>query len=266
MRIIFKISLLLLIWITPTTFAGSGASKEATLDPEEIIKFAKDVEKYAASKGARAFIISRLGTPKAELPKGINFTHTAVAVYSTIQLSDGKTVQGYAIHNLYQDSEDSNASSIIIDYPVDFFWSAFELKAGIIIPTPELQQLLLDNIANSKHLSLHNPNYSLLSNPFNSKYQNCTEYILDVINASIYQTTDIQQLKKNTQAHFKPKRIKRSLKLLLGRILKDDLTTKDHGRKIYTTTFSTIGNYLQDNNLASSLIVFQKDGTIDKLM
>lgn len=266
MKMIIKISILFLIWNTSNVFAGSGAPKDATLDPIEIVKFAKDVEKYAASKGARAFIISRLGTPKSKLPEGINFTHTAVAVYSTIQLSDGKTAHGYAIYNLYQDSENSKTSSIIMDYPVDFFWGALELKAGIIIPTPELQQLLLENIASNKHLNLHNPNYSMLSNPFNSEYQNCTEYILDVINASIYQTTDMQQLKANAQAHFKPKRIKRSLKLLLGRILKDDLTTKDHGRKLYTATFSTIGKYLLNNNLASSLIVFKQDGTTTKLM
>ncbi len=266
MKILIQVIVLVLFANAPDAFAGSRSTQNVILDPQEVVKFSKDVEKYAASKGARAFIISRLGTPKSELPEGIHFTHTAVAVYSTIQLSDGKTVQGYAIHNLYQDSEDSKYSSIHVDYPVDFFWGALELKAGIIIPTPELQQLLVENIANSKHLDLHNPNYSLLSNPFNSQFQNCTEYILDVINASIYQTTDKQQIKANTQAHFKAKRIKRSLKLLLGRILKDDLTAKDHGRKIYTATFTTIGQYLQNNKLSSNFIVLKQDGTITELM
>jgi len=266
MNILIKIVILVLLANTSDALAGSRSTNKLFLDPEEVVKFSKDVEKYAASKGARAFIISRLGTPKSELPKGIHFTHTAVAVYSTIQLSGGKSVQGYAIHNLYQDGEDSKFSSILVDYPVDFFWGALELKAGIIIPTPELQQLLVENIVSSKHLDLHNPNYSLLSNPFNNQFQNCTEYILDVINASIYQTTDKQQLKANTQAHFKAKRIKRSLKLLLGRILKDDLTAKDHGRKIYTTTFTTIGEYLQNNNLSNDFIVLDKDGTVTDLM
>ena len=154
----------------------------------------------------------------------------------------------------------AKTSSIVVDYPVDFFWGAMELKAGVIIPTPELQQLLIKNISSGKHLGLHNPKYSVLSNPFNSKYQNCTEYILDVINASIYQTTDKKQLKANAKAHFKPKRIKRSLKLLLGRLFKEEVTTKDHGRKLYTATFTTIGEYLENNQLATDFLVLKPNG------
>jgi hypothetical protein len=265
MKVFVRSLIIVLLWNTTDTFAGSKASINANLDPVEVVTFAKDVEKYAASKGARAFIVSRLGTPKSELPDGVQFTHVGVAIYSTIQLEDGKTVQGYAFHNLYQDAEGSKTSSIVTDYPVDFFWGAVELKAGIIIPTPELQQLLIENISNGKHLSLHNPKYSVLSNPFNSKYQNCTEYILDIINASIYQTTDIQQLKVNAKAHFKPKRIKKSLKLLLGRLLKDDVTTKDHGRKLYTATFTTIGEYLESNQLATDFLVLKPDGVTEMM-
>ena len=266
MNKLINIFILVFVCNTTDTFAGSRATENANLDPVEVVKFAKDVEKYAASKGARAFIVSRLGTPKSELPEGVHFTHTAVAIYSNIQLSDGKIVQGYAFHNLYQNAEGSNKSKIITDYPVDFFWGAIELKAGIIIPTPELQKLLIENISSGKHLSLHNPKYSVLSNPFNDKYQNCTEYILDIINASIYQTTDKQKLKANAKAHFKPKRIKRSLQLLLGRLLKEDVTTKDHGRKIYTATFTTIGKYLDNNKLATDFIVLNQNGTTAELI
>ena len=248
---------ILLCLTTTFAFAGSNQATEAKFKPEQIAKFAKDVEKYAAKKGARAFIISRVGQPKSKLPKGIDFTHTAIAVYSEITLSDGKKVNGYAIHNLYQDSKDGSKSSLVTDYPVDFFWGAHQLKAGIIIPTPELQTKLIEIIASGKNKLLHNPKYSLIANPFNNKYQNCTEHTLNVINAAIYQTTDMRQLKANTKAYFEPQKVKVSrFKLALGGLFADSVTTKDHKGKIKTTSFGSIGKYLMKYNLATETHIF----------
>jgi len=171
--------------ISTAVSAGSNQEAEAKFEPKQISTFAKNVEKYAAEKGARAFIISRVGQPRNELPKGIDFTHTAIAVYSEITLNDGSKVKGYAIHNLYQDAKNSGKSSLVTDYPVDFFWGVQALEAGIIIPTADLQQRMIEVIAAGGNKTLHNPKYSLVANPFNNKYQNCTEHTLNIINAAI---------------------------------------------------------------------------------
>jgi hypothetical protein len=253
-----KLILALLISITGYANAGSNQATEIKFKPEQVATFAKNVEKYAANKGARAFIIARVGQPKSKLPKGINFTHTAIAVYSEITLTDGKVAKGYAIHNLYQDAKNSNKSSLVTDYPVDFFWGVHELKAGIIIPTPELQQKLIEVIASGKNKQLHNPKYSLIANPFNNKYQNCTEYTLNMINAAIYQTTNMKQLKANTKAYFEPQRVHVSrFKLSLGSIFADGVTTKDHKGKVKTASFGSIGKYLQKYNLATTQHIFE---------
>ena len=265
MYLITRIILLCSLLISQSAFAGSTSRSEIILDPEEIKIFAKNVEKYAASLGARAFIISRLGQPQSNLPKGIQFTHTAIAIYSKIKLSNGKTVRGYAIHNLYQDDKIADASNLVVDYPVDFFWGVYELKTGIIIPTKELQQRLINTIAKGDNKALHNPKYSFLSNPYNSKLQNCTEHTLDIINASIYQTTNIQQLKLNARAHFKRQQVKKSLKLLFGRIFRKDIKTNDHKGKIYTATFTTINDYLNANNLAMHSVIYKQGGEITDL-
>jgi len=252
------IMFVLLSFVSILANAGSNQATEAKFKPEEVATFAKAVEKYAANKGARAFIISRVGQPKSKLPKGIDFTHTAIAVYSEITLDDGKKVKGYAIHNLYQDAKDSNKSSLVTDYPVDFFWGVHELKAGIVIPTPELQQKIIEVIASAKNKVLHNPKYSLIANPFNNKYQNCTEYTLNIINAAIYQTTDMKQLKANTKAYFEPQRVHVSrFKLSLGSIFADGVTTKDHKGKIKTTSFGSIARYLSKYQLMSSKHIFK---------
>ena len=243
--------------------AGSTAKAEAHFSPEQITGFAKQVEKYAAAQGARVFIIGRIGRPAEELPTGVTFTHTAIAIYSSISLPDGKTAKGYAIHNLYQNDKKLDRSDLVVDYPVDFFWGAYQLRAGIIIPTPELQQRLLHAYASGADKTVHRPDYSLLANPFNDHFQNCTEYTLDVINAAIYQTTDYQQLKANTKAHFKAQPIKiNGLKLLLGSVLMEDVKIQDHSGKVVTATFDTISAYLAENSLLERALILEQDGSV----
>ncbi|EWH11784.1 hypothetical protein DS2_03135 [Catenovulum agarivorans DS-2] len=244
--------------ISGFSFAGSTQTGEAQFSPEEITEFAKSVEKYAAAKNARAFIIARVGQPAENLPKGIEFTHTAVAIYSQITLEDGEVAFGYAIHNLYQNAGDADSSQLVVDYPTDFFWQVHQLKAGILIPTPELQQKLIELVARNDHAKFHNPKYSLIANPFNSKYQNCTEFTLDMINSAIYQTTDVAELKAASLAHFTPQPVQHSrFKLWLGRAFVDGVHLSDHKGKAKTATFSRIKTYLEENALLAHAISYQ---------
>jgi len=251
------ILIFLLCLVSNISTAGSNQATESKFTAEEVKIFAKSVEKYAAKHGARAFIIARVGQPKDKLPKGIEFTHTAIAVYSEITLNDGRKVKGYAIHNLYQDAKDGDVSSLVVDYPVDFFWGVHELKAGIIIPTPALQNKIIEVIASGKSELLHNPRYSLVANPFNNEYQNCTEHTLNIINSAIYQTTNMKQLKANAKAYFEPQTVKVSrFKLALGSMFAEGIRTKDHKGKIRTTSFGAIADYLLKYQLASSKQIF----------
>lgn len=256
-----KIIFILMTLFCVPTWAGSQANKQALVEPRKIVKFAKDVEKYAAAKGARAFIIARVGRPQKDLPKGIHYTHTAIAVYSNIQLASGETAQGYAIHNLYQVDGKPNKSQLVQDYPVDFFWGAQTLKAGIIIPSDDIQTRLIELIASGKNADLHNPNYSVIANPMNSQLQNCTEHTLDLVNAAIYQSTNIEKLKANTRAHYTPQRVRTSrFKLMFGSMLMDDVTTKDHKGKIATATFGSINKYLDQYELVQHGVTLYADG------
>lgn len=247
--------------------AGSQANQTATHKPEQIVSFAKNVEKYAAGQGARAFIIARVGRPQKDLPRGIRFTHTAVALYSDITLDDGELVKGYAIYNLYQKADQLDQSQLITDYPADFFWGADQLTAGVIIPTQEIQTRLIDIITTGKNQQLHNNNYSVIANPMNTQFQNCTEHTLDMLNAAIYQTIDIAKLKANTKAYFTPQRVHTSrVKLMFGSMLQDDVTTKDHTGKVATTTFTSIAQYLTKYDLSSQSVVLGSEGQILEAM
>lgn len=230
--------------------ASSQASTERNFSSEDIISFSKQVEKSLAAKGARVFIVSRVGRPVSELPPGFNYTHTGIGVYSIITTADGKKIPGYTMYNLYQKDDQPNRSELIQDYPVDFFSGVHQLKAGIIIPQPELQERILQIINSATYNNLHNPKYSAISNPFNSTYQNCTEHTLDVLNAAIYGTSDIAQLKTNSKAYFSAQRVKvNPFKMLIGAMFSSDIAIIDHDDKIETATFTTIASYLQKYNL-----------------
>jgi hypothetical protein len=92
--------------------ADSGLSARTTsafLSPEQAAAFSKQVERDLAGKGARLAIVFRTGRARSELPDGISYTHGAFWVYSPIALEDGRTINGYAVYNLYHGDGESLA-------------------------------------------------------------------------------------------------------------------------------------------------------------
>jgi hypothetical protein len=135
------------------SFSGSSANAEAHFSAEQIIQFAKKVERALAVEGAHVAIVARMGRPLSEMPEGMHFTHVAFAVYSNITVANGTSVPGYAIYNLYQKDDKPNVSELVQDFPVDFFAGVAQLEAGILIPSRELQQRLLEVIGSPTYTS-----------------------------------------------------------------------------------------------------------------
>ncbi len=227
------------------SFSASSAHARPHFSPEQIIGFAKKVERTMAAEGARVAIVARMGRPLTDMPEGMHFTHVAFAVYSAITKANGEAVPGYAIYNLYQKDGKPDASELVQDFPVDFFAGVAQLEAGILIPSPELQQRLVDVISSTTYTALHEPRYSLIANPYTLGRQNCTEFVLDIVNAAIYQTNSIKVIKANTKAFFKAQPVNVSpFKLMLGSMFTAEVTTSDQQGKPVTATFEKISDYL----------------------
>lgn len=228
-------------------YAGlsSGGGGEAQFPPEQIVRFSKKVERTLADKGAYVAIVARKGRPDSELPEGIHFTHAGFAVYSEIQTHDGRKLPGYAMYNLYQRDEKPDSSHLVQDFPVDFFSAVQSLEAGVIIPSPELQKRLLAVIGSPTYTALHNPHYSAIANPYTLPLANCTEYVLDVVNAAIYQTDDLRTIKAAEKKFFKAQPVNvNPIKLMLGSIFSAEIATSDQPGAPETATFETIAQYL----------------------
>jgi len=230
---------------------NNGDVATESISTARTVEFAKQVEKSLASHGARVAFVARVGRPPAELPRGLQYTHVGLAVYSRISTIDGKTIPGYATYNLYQKQNQSNRSELVQDYMLDFFSGVQVLKAGMLIPDEKLQKKLLQRIVDGSFNELHNERYSLLSNPYNNRYQNCNEYLLNLIQASIYNTTDMQFVKQSIQQHFQAWPVPvNPLGIILGGLFRQEIAVNDHRGRFETVTFGSLVAYLENYDLA----------------
>lgn len=253
MRYLFAI---ILYFGAVAAHAGSMAGGEINFPPEQIIKFSKQVERTLAAKGAHVALLARVGRPPSEMPAGMHFTHVSFAVYSQITTSDGRIVPGYAVYNEYQSNEKPDTSSLVQDFPVDFFAGVAVLEAGIVIPSAELQRRLLETIGSPVYQKLHDPRYSAIANPYTLGRQNCTEHTLDVINAAIYQTDDIRKIKAAEKKYFAAQAVNISgFKLMLGAMFSSEITLSDQPGPPVTATFETIADYLKKYDEGSEMVI-----------
>lgn len=253
-RILTVVATLLAVAFPTLSHAGSSEAGVPILPRTEVAAFAADVERDLAARGAHVAIVARVGRDPASLPEGIRYTHVAYWVYSRIQHEHGSTSTGYRAYNLYQLSDEPTRSRLVQDSPTDFFAGAYALDAGIIVPKLALQAKLLEVIDGPAYASLHNTRYAVLANPLSRAFQNCTEHTLDVLMASLYDTSDPMRIKANIRAHFQPQPVAvGGLKRLFAPALSGALVTSDHGTGIRTATFTTIGRFMQRYDLAQDV-------------
>jgi hypothetical protein len=255
-------TLMAAMWTVPS-HAQSSMSSGEIVNPERVIPFAKMVERTLAEHGARVAIVSRVGRDPEGLPDGIDYTHVGLWVYSDIETEDGRTIRGYAVHNLYQLPDNPGRSALIQDFPVEFFGSVFELRTGVIVPTPDMQDRLLAVLNSPTYAALHQPDYSLVANPVGSDYQNCTNFVLNVLMAAIYQTDDREYIEANIKAYFDPQTVRLGpLQRVFGPMFVKGFETGDHEGAIRTSTFGSLAGFMRSYGLVDADITITEGGAV----
>ncbi|RJF88986.1 DUF2145 domain-containing protein [Oleomonas cavernae] len=249
----------------PAQASSLAGGTAPTFSIDETASFAKSVEKILAARGARVALVARLGRDPDELPAGIDYTHVGLWVYSEITTADGRKLPGYAVFNLYRSNEDPDHSSLVQDFPLDFFAEIFVQRAGVIIPTPEMQARLARVIASPSYARLHDPHYSLLANPLRDDYQNCTSFVLDVTMAAIYGTDDRRQIRANVEAYFEPTVVDLDpLRRLFGPLFVEGAHTDDQDWNINTATFGSLARFYETYGLAQEVFEVTPIGIIGR--
>jgi hypothetical protein len=232
---------------------SSMRSVAAHFTAPEAAAFSKQIERDLAAHGARVAMVFRTGRPRSDLPDGIAYTHGAFWIYRTITTADGQTLSGYAVYNLYAGDEQTwpkNRSRLVQDYPFDFARGSQVDDVAVIIPSPEMQRRILAVIDSPTYEALHNPVYSLVANPWTAKYQNCNNFMLDVVGAAAWETTDPARITADLKAHYQPTIVKAGpLMRLFGPIADSRLKTDDQSGPIRTATYESMSAFMDKNGL-----------------
>lgn len=236
--------------------SGSAASERALhFSNTEAADFSKQVERDLAAQGARVAMVFRKGYARDELPDGIRYTHGAFWVYQAFQTPDGEVFHGYNTWNLFHGDGESlprSQSFLAEEMPFEFVTGSAMDELGVIIPTPAMQARLLGLMAGDDYAMLHEADYSLISNPASPEFQNCNEFMLDVIAAAAWETVDRYQIKANLAAHFEPTTIDAGpLARLFGPMVDERLRVSDHrGGDIETVSYESITGFMMAHGLA----------------
>lgn len=242
-------------------FSARGAPA-VHLTAEQAAAFSKQVERDLAERGARLAIVFRTGETRDALPDGISYTHGAFWTFVPISLDDGRVINGYAVYNLYHGDGKTLAmdkSYLHQDFPIDFVAPSAVDDVAVIVPTPEMQRRILAIMDSPSYRALHIEPYSLVSNPHDIKYQNCTEFMLDIIAAAAWETTDMVQIKANLKQHFRPTKVKTSLiERFFAPIAEDRIKTDDQGGTIVTATYESMAAFMKDNGLLKEAYILRR--------
>lgn len=229
------------------------------LSAEQAAAFSKQVERDLAAKGARVAMVFRAGRMRDQLPEGIAYTHGAFWVYRDIKTADGGTIKGYAVYNLYAGNGTDWSkieSRLVQDFPLDFTRGSTVDDMAVIIPSPEMQRRILAVIDSPTYQAVHNPAYSLVANPWSRKYQNCNNFMLNVIGAAIWQTDDPLQITANLKAHYEPTVVKTNAVMrLFGPIADQRLRTDDQDGTVRTATYESMAEFMRENKLLQEAYV-----------
>ncbi|OUY00762.1 DUF2145 domain-containing protein [Ponticaulis sp.] len=256
------------VMTAPSAFAfdSTAQSSPVFLTVEEAADFSKQIEDSLAQNGARVAMVFRSGRDRDRLPDNVQYTHGAFWVYQDIAREDGSVMRGYAVYNLYHgDGEEMprTTSYLLQDFPFDFTEASAVDDVAVIIPEPELQRRILNVMASPAYEELHIPDYSLISNASDPEFQNCNEFMLDVIAAAAWQTTDYTQIKANLAAHFEPTEIDVNFfERLFAPMADERLQTDDHRGAIETVTYSSLANFLREYSMLQATYILERDPSL----
>ena len=235
-------------------YAGSGAGSKVGVEKfgeDRIRDFALEVNDELDQRKVNLAIIARAGRPRTEMPKGISYTHVAVAVFEPVKAPDGAVSHTYTVYNLYQGAGDQdNRSYLAQDLTYDFVAGIAEPEVAVCVPNEILQQRILQVIRSPAYKELHIADYNLLANPWIDRYDNCVTHTLKVCVAAIYETDDRSRIYRNIRTYFEPTPVRLGPVKSLGTTFMSSISRKDMDRSGFqTATYDSLKVFLENNGL-----------------
>jgi hypothetical protein len=248
--------LILLAQVLFVVSATAGGSAESKFGSEKfgeapIRSFSQRINDRLDKEKVNVAIIARAGSPRADLPRGISYTHLAFIVFEPVRTPDGTVAYTYTVYNVYQGDQGRNDRSYLAqDFTYDFAAGIVESDVAICVPTDELQRRLLAVIRSPAYRSIHNPDYNMLTNPWVDRYDNCVSHAVKVCFAAIYQTDDRARIYENMRSYFRLTKVRLGLFKSIGSSFVTGISHKDRDPSgLQTATYGSLKSFLQSNGL-----------------
>ncbi len=226
---------------------ASTQKGEALFGRELLEDYGAQIITHLHENNVEMAIISRSGQPRAKLPDGISFTHSAFWV---------KNGDSYDVYNLYHGEENRLISSLVTDGAADFLRLTREHDVGILLPKPDVQIALAAYIKSENYPRMHQVNYSLISNPLDTRFQNCNEFMLDMLAAFAWDEYDPKTVKTRLGTAFQPTEIKAGfVRRHIAPFVDERLVMADQGKQIFTTTRLDLKEFMQNENMLDKAYV-----------
>jgi hypothetical protein len=217
--------------------------------------FAQTVEDALAARNAKVGIVFRVGQPPGAAPKDLLFSHGGLWV------RDGDNGPDYQTFELDQGDGrrlSCDRSALVEDTPEGFFTgSVAPPQAAVLIPTGAMQARLLALVHSPAYPALHNPDYSLMANPFERKHQNCADFLLRLVVAARLDITDADRIDGVIRREFKPTEVRLNpLVRTFGSVIDGRLVLDDQHGTIRTASFASLADYMGQKGLLAETLSF----------
>ncbi|HEY4299987.1 MAG TPA: DUF2145 domain-containing protein [Candidatus Didemnitutus sp.] len=206
-------------------------------------------------------IVARTGRPRAELPRGVRYTHVAFTVFEAVRDADGSVFHTYTVYNLYQSPPKHDDQSYLKqDLMYDFVSGIAEPEIAVCIPGAALQRRILAVIRSPAYRGLWHPAYNLFANPWIDRYDNCVTHALKICVAAIYQTDDSSRIRDDIRAYFQPTPIRLGPLRSFGTVFMKAVRRDDEDSSGYqTATFESLQAFLSGNGLVDESFEISMD-------
>ena len=214
-------------------YAGQDCGERSAPTPEALargLQLGEKMRDQLESSGASMALIARVGLNLSEYNQ--RFTHMGVAVRDHVR-------NRWQVLHLFNPC--GKSQSEIMTQPLEKFYEVdlFEFEAMALVPSQSRQAQLRNVFLNPvKAKALHTPAYNMIAHPFNTRFQNSNQWILEMIAMGL---DDSQSVNNRAQAQdwlkaqaYEPGAIRiPNLKRTGARLFSSHISFADHTQEEY---------------------------------
>lgn len=230
-----------------------------TLDEASL--YARAFERFLASRGADvALVFHQSAVTRRVMPKHLRYGHGAILLRAP---DDELGRPRYVSQNLMPGHGPGLPCdrTTLVAWPIDdFVKELVELDSAVIVPTPEVAARIRRIVESDTYSAMHNPEFSIVANPLEDRYQNCAGLILHVVIAAGWNTTDHAEVDRILRARFRPSMVRTFWPMrVFGPLVSSRLRSADQDWVVSTAGYESIAAFMLDNGLAAESTVFYFD-------